>query len=418
MPSIVPWRPSLQNLYVKFTLNLHRLCIMSKEDMGGEIMRILIVTETFVPATDGICTRLSKFVVEFQKLGHEVLVVSPDLGIDAYKGVPVIGLDTIKLPFYGSRPWGLPNRQIKKIMQDFQPDVVHAVNPFSLATSGVTYAHRLNIPLLTSYHTHMPDYLDYYNMSLLKPVLWEYIRYWHQKADYNITVSQCLLEELEEHDITTHDVLPRGLDIEARHPRYFNEDLYQELTFNLPDQKLLVYVGRLASEKGLRQLKAIFDHRDDVCLALVGDGPEREELEAYFEGTKTTFVGFKHGEALSEAFATGDAFIFPSTSETFGLVISEAMASGLPVIAAKSAPTLEQIQEGETGFIFESNNEASLIEALKVLDNPFLLQKASRLGRKEVEKYTWANATQKMLDFYQLAIDNHQNHYSIFQHII
>lgn len=378
-------------------------------------MRILIVTETFVPATDGICTRLSHFVVEFKKRGHEVLVVSPDLGISEYEGVPVIGLDTIKIPFYGSRPWGLPNRQIKKIMKDFNPDIVHAVNPISIATSGVHYANKLGIPLLTSYHTHMPDYLDYYNLPLFKPALWEYIRFWHQRADYNITVSKALMEELIEHEIDTHNVLPRGLDIQERHPDFYDEELYKELTFNLPNQKLLVYVGRLASEKGLRQLRAILEERDDICLAMVGDGPEREELETYFEGTKTTFLGFKFGEELSKAFATGDAFIFPSTSETFGLVISEAMASGLPVFAAKSAPTLEQITHLETGIVFESNNRESLIKSMDYLDNALLMQKIKLTARNQVEKYTWANATQVMLDYYQNAIDIHERRYNKVQ---
>lgn len=381
-------------------------------------MRILIVTETFVPATDGICTRLANFVVNFKERGHEVLVISPDLGIREYKGVPVIGLDTIKLPFYGSRPWGLPNIKVRKIIEEFNPDIIHAVNPFSLATSAVYYASRFNLPLLTSYHTHMPDYLDYYNMSLLKPVLWEYIRFWHQKADYNITVSQALLEELEAHDIETQAVLPRGLDLEGRHPDFFDADLYKTLTFGLRDQKLLIFVGRLASEKGLKQLRAIFDHRDDICLAFVGDGPEREELEAYFAGTKSTFVGFKHGLDLSKAFATGDAFIFPSTSETFGLVISEAMASGLPVFAAASAPTLEQIVPMETGIVFESNNEDSLMAALTYLDQPLLMQKLKLAGRNEVEKYTWSRASQTMLSFYQTAIENHAHRTRVIESII
>ncbi|MGY4104854.1 glycosyltransferase family 4 protein [Ignavigranum ruoffiae] len=381
-------------------------------------MRILIATETFYPATDGICTRLAHFVVDFKKRGHEVLVLSPDLGITEYQGVPVKGLDTIKFPFYGTRPWGLPNRQIRQIIEEFNPDIVHAVNPFSLATSAVHYATKLNIPLLTSYHTHMPDYLDYYNMGLLKPVLWEYIRLWHKQADYNITVSKSLLEELEEHGIETQAVLPRGLDLSGRHPKYFDSKLYEELTFHMNHQKLLVYVGRLASEKGLRQLKNIFNHRDDICLAFVGDGPEREELQTYFAGTKTTFLGFKYGEELSRAFATGDAFIFPSVSETFGLVISEAMASGLPVIAAESQPTLEQIKPMETGITFENNNETSLMEALKVLDQPLLLQKFKLAGRRAVEGYTWENASQTLLEYYQRAIDLHDQADQRYQAII
>lgn len=371
-------------------------------------MRIAIITETFVPATDGICTRLANFVVQLKDSGHEVIVISPELGINNYKGVPVYGLETVTFPLYGSRPWGLPSRKVKTIFKQFKPDVVHAVNPISLGSSAVHYANKLNIPLITSYHTHLPNYLDHYNMSLLKPVLWEYIRYWHTKSDFNITVSQSLMNELNDEMIPTQGVLPRGIDIEGRHPDFFDQKLYDELTFNEPSHKLLVYVGRLAPEKDIEHLRAMFDHRNDLCLAIVGDGPDRERLEEVFAGTKTSFLGFKHGEDLSKAFATGDAFVFPSTSETFGLVISEAMASGIPVIAAKSEPTIEQITDMETGLIYESGNTESLMEAINYIDNPLLMQKLSLKGRSEAMKYTWDNATINLLDFYTQTIETHQ----------
>lgn len=371
-------------------------------------MRIAIVTETFVPATDGICTRLANFVVQLKDSGHEVIVISPELGINNYKGVPVYGLETVTFPLYGSRSWGLPSRKVKTIFKQFKPDVVHAVNPISLGSSAVHYANKLNIPLITSYHTHLPNYLDHYNMSLLKPVLWEYIRYWHTKSDFNITVSQSLMNELNDEMIPTQGVLPRGIDIDGRHPDFFDQELYDELTFNEPSHKLLVYVGRLAPEKDIEHLRAMFDHRNDLCLAIVGDGPDRERLEEVFAGTKTSFLGFKHGEDLSKAFATGDAFVFPSTSETFGLVISEAMASGIPVIAAKSDPTVEQITDMETGLIYESGNTESLMEAINYIDNPLLMQKLSLKGRSEAMKYTWDNATINLLDFYTQTIETHQ----------
>lgn len=371
-------------------------------------MRIAIVTETFAPATDGIVTRLTNFVVKFKELGHEVIVISPNLGINEYQGVPVYGLETFTMPLYGSRPWGLPSRQLKSILLDFNPDIVHAVNPFSLVTSAVHYANKLGIPLLTSYHTHMPDYLDHYNMSFFKPILWEYIRFWHNKSDYNITVSESLRQELITQNIPTQAVLPRGIDLDKRHPDFYDEELYQQLTFNNPNNKLLMYIGRLAAEKDLDHLRVIFDHRDDICLGIVGDGPDRERLETVFAGTKTTFLGFKHGEELSKAFALGDAFVFPSTSETFGLVISESMASGVPVIAARNAPTCEQIVDKDTGLIYESGDSQSLLAAINQIDNLLLMQKLALKSRAEAMKFSWDNATNQLLDFYRQTIEIHQ----------
>src|SRR5699024_2589202 len=129
-------------------------------------MRIAIVTETFVAATGGSCTRLANFVLQLKEMGQDVMVISPARGIRDYKGVPVYGLETVAFPLSRSRPWGLPCRKVKSIFKKFKPDVVHAVNPISLASSAVHYANKLNIPLITSYHTHLPNYLDHYNMSL------------------------------------------------------------------------------------------------------------------------------------------------------------------------------------------------------------------------------------------------------------
>lgn len=381
-------------------------------------MRILIATETFVPATDGICTRLAHMTTAMKKLGHEVLVVSPDLGISEYQGVPVVAMDSFTFPLYKSRPWGLPSRKMKKVIEDFNPDIVHAVNPFFMVTSAVKYAKKLGVPLMASYHTHMPDYLDHYNMPLLKPLLWDYIRVWHHDADLNITVSESLKEELIEQNIDTYGVLPRGLDLNKRHPKFYDQDLYDQWTFGLEKQKLLVYVGRLAAEKDLDHLLPIFSKRDDICLAIVGDGPERVNLEEVFKGTKTTFTGFLKGDDLSKAYATGDAFIFPSISETFGLVISESMASGVPVIAAENGPTLEQIVPGQTGMIFQPGDTASMMEALKILDNPLKLKEMSLKARREAEKYSWENATQALLNYYEETIRIFSEKYNHAEHLV
>lgn len=384
-------------------------CDRNKVQKQEDIMRIAIVTETFVPATDGICTRLANLVVCLRDLCHEVIVISPDLGIDQYKGIPVYGLEAISVPVYGSRPWGLPSRKVKSIFSQFKPDVVHAVNPILLGTSAVYYANKMDIPLMTSYHTHLPNYLDHYNMSVLKPLLWDYIRYWHTKSSLNITVSISLMQELNAIQIPTQYVLPRGVDIEERSPEYFDQALYDELTFNDPNNKLLVYIGRLAVEKDIDHLRAILDARDDICLTIIGDGPDRERLQEVFQGTKTTFQGFKHGVELSKAFATGDALVFPSTSETFGLVISEAMASGLPVIAAHSSPTIEQVEHMKTGIIYDSNNSKSLLEAIQFIDNPLLMQSISLKARTEAQKYTWDHATTTLLSYYNETIAIHHN---------
>lgn len=380
-------------------------------------MRIALVTETFFPATDGICTRLGQMVQIMKKLGHEILIVSPDLGEDQFHGIPIKRMESMTVPFYPSRPWGLPSRKIRDILVDFKPDVVHAVNPFFMVTSAVHYAKKLRIPLLTSYHTHIPQYLDHYHLPLLKPAVWEYIKFWHNDSNVNLTVSNTLKNELEKQNIQVHGTLPSGVDLSMRSPEYFDSNLYEKLTFGLPNQKLLVYVGRLAAEKSIDQLRAIFDYRDDICLSIVGDGPERAVLEQIFEGTKTTFVGFQKGEELAKYFATGDAFVFPSISETYGLVISEAMASGIPIIAASSGPTLEQIEDFHTGLVYEPGDINSLLGKIALLDSPLQIEKIRLTALRVVKERTWAKATHLLINYYQEAIDNAEEKTSVFQKI-
>src|SRR5690625_132363 len=140
-------------------------------------MKIAIVTETFLSSKAGMVTILKKAIEYFLREGHEVLVIAPDLGVTEYKGAKVIGVKPITFPFYRYRKWGFPSRKVYHELKKFEPDVVHAVNPVLLATSAVTAAQKLDVPLVSSYHTHLPKYLDFYKIyKPAKPLLWWYIR--------------------------------------------------------------------------------------------------------------------------------------------------------------------------------------------------------------------------------------------------
>lgn len=372
-------------------------------------MRIAIVTETFLPSTDGIVTRLTKAIDYLLEQGHEVLVVAPDLGVTEYKGARVIGIKPITFPFYRYRKWGLPSKKVYKILKAFNPDVVNAVNPLLMGVSAVNASKKYDLPLVSSYHTHVPKYLDHYSFyKPARPLLWWYIRRNHRDAQVNICTSNAMKEELSEQGIERLQVIPRGVDVDARHPKFRSDAMRNRLSNNQPDKKLLVYIGRLAAEKDIHHIKPLLDKRSDVALAIIGDGPARKDLEKTFKGTNTVFTGFLHGEELSQAFASGDAFIFPSTSETLGLVILEAMAAGLPVIAAESGPTVEQVEHGINGMIYESGNLDSLIQAVNVIDDDAHMKELRENARNEALKYSWDVASAQLLEYYKQAKDIHE----------
>lgn len=209
-----------------------------------------------------------------------------------------------------------------------------------------------------------------------------------------------MYKTLEENEINGLRVLPIGVDTDNLHPKFESETMRERLSEGEIDKKLLIFIGRLAPEKEIESLKVLMESRDDVRLAIIGDGPAREELEELFSGTNTVFTGFLKGRELSEAYATADAFILPSVSETLGLVIRESMASGTPVIAAYSEPTVEQIKDRENGFIYQRNSLSSLHSCIDSIENRELFERVKRNGRLYAENLSWENASIAILDAY------------------
>jgi len=371
-------------------------------------VKIAIVTETFLPSVDGVVTRLRHAVERFTDLGHEVMVIAPELGVTEHHGARVVGIRPVTLPFYKHRRFTLPSPTVDGIIRGFHPDVVHAAQPILLASSGAFAAHRQRIPLVASYHTHIPRYLDLYQAWRWgKPAVWWQIKRNHALADINIATSQTMKAELAAQGLPNLHVVRRGVDTQAFHPRFASAAMRERLTQGHPEKKLLVFVGRLAAEKEIHRLRPMMERRDDVALAIVGDGPYRRELEELFAGTSALFPGFMGGEELASAFASADAFVFPSVTETLGLVILEGMASGLPVVAARSGPTMEQVTDGVNGLLFDSGDEASLDAALTRLGDDALRGRIREAARAEAEKFSWENASDDLLRYYEMAIAQH-----------
>jgi glycosyltransferase involved in cell wall biosynthesis len=367
-------------------------------------MKILIVTETFLPSTDGIVTRLTACIRWLHRDGHEVRIVAPDLGIEEFDGAIVKGVPAYAFPFYRSKKFAFPNRVVKKYMADFEPDVVHVVNPAVVGYSGVNYAKSLNLPLIASYHTNIPQYMAYYKLGKLNWLMWWFMKKMHNKADLNLCTSQTVLKELTEKGFERMQVWKRGVDTEQFHPEHYTADMRARLSSGQNDTILLLYVGRLAAEKEIEKIRDVLTESHRFSLAIVGDGPHRIELEKHFKDTRTVFTGFMHGEELASAYASADAFVFPSTTETLGLVIMEAMASGLPVVAAESGPTKEQLADRRNGLLYNSNDPKSFKDTIQQLEDPDFRQQLAQQAVADVAELGWAAAAEQIRDLYsQLA---------------
>ncbi len=374
-------------------------------------MKIAFFTETFLPKVDGIVTRLTKTIECLVKNGDEVIVFCPEGCPDEYKGAKIIGVAAMPLPLYPELKLGLPGAAVSDALEKFKPDLIHVVNPAVLGLGGIWLAKTNNIPLIASYHTHLPKYLEHYGMGMLEPLLWELLKAAHNQALLNLCTSTAMVSELESKGIRRTALWQRGVDTNCFKPEYRNQGMRKKLLGEFPDTgSLLIYVGRLSAEKQIERIKPVLDKIPDASLALVGDGPYRNQLEKIFENTKTNFVGYLAGEELASAYASGDIFLFPSSTETLGLVLLEAMAAGCPVIGANKGGIPDIINDGVNGCLYdpdkEDNGEESLIAATrKILDDSSKKEMMRVSARQEAEKWDWNQATLQLKNFYKETLD-------------
>lgn len=367
-------------------------------------MKIAFVTETFLPSTDGIVTRLCATIQWLLEEGHEILLIAPDLGVSEFLGAKVKGIHARPFFLYRQKKFSYPSRQVGRYLQEFQPDIIHVVNPALLGAAGIYYGSRGKWPLVASYHTRIPEYADYYRVSFIKPVLWWYLRTLHNRANLNLCTSQTIQGELQTHGFQNVHVWSRGVDTEHFGPHYRDESMRKRLTNGMVHKTLLLYVGRMAAEKEIHKIRDILETSDDFCLALVGDGPHRPFLEKHFEGTNTVFTGFLHNDELASVYASSDIFIFPSTTETLGLVLLEAMASSLPVVAALSGPTCEQIEDQVTGILFDPNDPRGLVNSVLKLQDKNLRENIASSAYKSAGKLNWQGPSEQLMEYYMKLI--------------
>jgi glycosyltransferase involved in cell wall biosynthesis len=368
-------------------------------------MRIALFTETFLPKVDGIVTRLKHTVDHLQRLGNQVLVVAPDGGLKEYKGANIYGVTGFPLPLYPELKLALPRPAIGYNLERFKPDIIHIVNPAVLGLAGLYYAKTLNIPLIASYHTHLPEYLQHYGLGMLEGLLWELLKAAHNQAAINLCTSTAMMQALDEHGIERTALWQRGVDTELFQPSLASAEMRSRLSQGHPDSPLLLYVGRLGAEKEIDRIKPVLEAIPDARLALVGDGPHRQALEQHFANTPTHFVGYLQGRELASAFASADAFVFPSRTETLGLVLLEAMAAGCPVVAACSGGIPDIVTDGVNGYLFDPADEQGAITATqRLLENPEERETLRQNARAEAEHWGWAAATRQLHNYYQSVI--------------
>lgn len=296
--------------------------------------KLLLVTDAWTPQVNGVVTLFERMVPYLEKKDIAVTVVHPKM----FHSFPFPFYPEISMTFFA-------NRKMQKIFQEVDPDYVHIATEWTLGLSARSTARKHNKAFTTSYHTNFPRYLPHYILggSLLSTFSRYYMRWFHKDSSAVMVSNETLKKELEFDGFKDVVLWSPGIDTEIFKT---NEKARSESPYTSP---VFVYFGRIAKEKNI---EAFLKCDIQGTKLVIGDGPERKKLERKYKGT-STFVGYKRGKELVDLLSCADVFVFPSRTETFGLVVLEALSCNLPVAAYRVMGPQDVIEEGVDGYLGE-----------------------------------------------------------------
>ena len=365
-------------------------------------MRVAIFTDTFYPQINGVTNTIDKMTKYFQDNQIEYKVFAPSYGDD--NDMTTERFYSLKFFLYPECRIALPNIfRITQTLEHFKPVLIHIMTEFNMGITGLHFAKKMGIPSISSYTTNFSQYTDYYKLDFLKQGIWDYLKWFHNQNIITLCPSNESKMLLKQHNINNTVIFSRGIDSQKFHPSFRNKSLRKQ--YNLDQRIAFLYVGRVSYEKDLDVLSESYriiknKYGEKTLLIITGEGPYLEKCRSMFP-TDTIFTGFKRGAELSELYASSDVFVCPSSTETFGNVILEAMASGLPVIGADAGGLKEIICHKKNGLKFQPRNAAELASCMEELINDETLRNDLQTnGLDFSQKKTWGKIIGGLVDIY------------------
>ena len=372
-------------------------------------MKVAYFTESLLPHVDGVSRTLAQLFGTLEKRGVDFRIFSP------FKPGPEISWSTrvheipyIRFPLYKDYRLASPiGHRASARLDEYQPELIHVVSPTPINVRAEKYGRRRGVPVVSSFHTHFVSYFRFYGFGGLEEVGWKMMRRFYGRCEVVYAPSHSIIRELAEHGIRNTELWTRGIDLHRFSPAFRDPELRRMAGAESDDTPVLLLVSRLVREKDLADLVAMerilrgrgSRHR----LVLVGEGPMREQLRA--DLPDACFPGHQSGEALARWYASGDVFVFPSTTETFGNVVLEAQASGLPTVVVDRGGPPDQVEPGKTGFIARANHPADLANQVeRLLNDPAERRRMGAAARVAASDRDWSAINGRLIDSYARVI--------------
>lgn len=331
-------------------------------------LRICLLTETFPPEVNGVSFTLAHLARGLCEQGSQVEVLRPARESTGKDDDPwsEVDLPARPIPNYPQLRFGLPCSKLLRTRWEAQrPDVIYLATEGPAGFSALRVANKMGIPVVSGFHTNFDLYLSHYKISFLKPIVDSYLRWFHNRTLATFAPTDWIIEELEKKGYENVRMLSRGVDRALFTPQRRSDILRKQWGAGELDRVLLC-VSRVAAEKNLELACKLFEQMIEQGKAkvgvIVGDGPEKEKLSRKFPSI--IFTGCLNKLVLARHYASADLFVFPSTTETFGNVVTEALTSGLPVLAYDYAAPSKYIEHAKNGFLSTLGDERSLYQNL------------------------------------------------------
>jgi len=373
-------------------------------------MRIAIFTDSYYPHVSGVAKTVERYINFLEKNGHEYYLFLPAYSFKDKSTPNRRKIKGLKFILYPEIRFSFVNyRSVKKLLDEFKPDVIQVMTEFPVGRSGIWYGKKRGIPIVTCFETNIPQYLEYYGFGLLTETSWNFYKWFHRYSDMVITPSEITTTLLKNQQFNKVRTWERGIEFDKFNPQFRSSEVRNK--YGSEDGILFIYVGRIAIEKDLHVFidtakllrKKYGEH---VNFAIVGGGPLFEDFKKDSPNF-ITFTGFLSGENLLKIYASADVFLFPSPTETLGFVILEAMASQLPVVACFEGGVRDTLIDGYNGFACREKNVDDFVQAsIKLIEDKNLRNELANNARQFAKSKDWDKSFKSLLDLYKEIIND------------